>query len=166
MRNKLKAIILSLTLCGIIAVTVSTVGAHAELKSAKPGPGEIVKAPPMEIELVFSEPMEASQVMLYQTEDNSQIELDQAGPDPSEIIEVAITEAIPEGEYTVFWQTVAVDGHMLTGSYNFAYRAEDPVSILDRPWFQGLAILIFFIVLGASIWLRYRPQTCQPNSPT
>ncbi len=161
MWNKLKRIVLVLSLTGIVAATVSTVSAHAELKSAKPSPGEVVSAPPSEIELIFSEPMEDSHIMLYQTKENTPVALEQSIAEPSEKIVGQITEEITEGEYTVFWQATSVDGHMLTGSYNFAYTADNPLSILERPLYQGLVITIFFIVFSASVWVIYRQRTCQ-----
>lgn len=133
--------------------------AHADLKSAKPAPGETVDNAPQTIELTFTEAMQSGQIMLYST-DNELIATSLQNEDASETIIVNIDQELSEGEYTVFWQATSEDDHMISGSYNFAYQTQRTVSILDRPIFTAMSMLIFFLILGTGSWVIYRRRIC------
>ena len=133
--------------------------AHAELKAAKPEPGETVESAPHSIDLTFTEAMQSGQIMLYSA-DNELIATSLQNEDTSETIIANIDQVLTEGEYTVFWQATSDDGHMINGSYNFAYQAPRTVSILDRPIFTAMSMLVFFLILGTGSWVIYRRRIC------
>ena len=108
---------------------VTTASAHAEPESANPPIGGTVAEAPTVVEVVFS------QDVVRQGEDSSITVIDGAGTNvttgPSEvddldrtIIRVGLQPNLPNGVYTVQWQTVsAADGDASSGSFVFTIDA-------------------------------------------
>ncbi|HEX5940231.1 MAG TPA: copper resistance protein CopC [Dehalococcoidia bacterium] len=114
-------------LCAL--ATVETASAHAEPESADPPIGGTVAEVPTEVEVTFS------QEVVRQGQDSSITVIDAAGGNvtsaPSEvddldrtIIRVGLQPELPNGVYTVQWQTVsAADGDTASGSFVFTIDA-------------------------------------------
>lgn len=126
---------------------VSGVLAHADLKSAKPAPGETLAISPAEIELIFSEAMQAGMISLYDQEGNlypTQIII----AEQVESINAEVTQTLPDGEYSVVWTATSEDGHVISGSYNFAVQAkadsDEPSPLANWPLIA--LILVGFMV--------------------
>jgi methionine-rich copper-binding protein CopC len=103
--------------------------AHAEPASSDPPIGGTVTEPPTQVEVVFT------QEVVRQGQDSSITVLDPAGTNvttgPSEvddldrtIIRVALQPDLPNGVYSVQWQTIsAADGDSAAGSFVFTVDA-------------------------------------------
>jgi len=102
-----------------IALFASVVDAHAILKSAVPGSGQVVQGAEVAIELRFNSRIDGkrSRITLV-VPDGSTKPLairDQAAPD----ILNAQAEGLKSGSYTIRWQVLANDGHISRGEVPF-----------------------------------------------
>jgi copper resistance protein C len=110
-------------------ITLGSALAHAEPESATPAIGGTVNEVPTQVEVVFT------QEVVRQDDDSSITVIDAAGANvtsaPSEvddldrtIIRVGLQPELPNGVYTVQWQTVsAADGDTASGSFVFTIDA-------------------------------------------
>jgi methionine-rich copper-binding protein CopC len=142
----------------ILFATSTLVSAHADLKSARPAPGEVVTNAPSEIELTFTEAMQDGNISLY-SESNQQIATSlQTSPEEATII-TSIESTLPEGEYNVIWQATSLDGHTLSGSYNFAYQQKTSDSDTDNSLYMVIGAMSTVLILGSIFWVMYRRRT-------
>jgi methionine-rich copper-binding protein CopC len=126
-----------LMLAGIL-LTPGSVAAHAEPESANPPIGGTVTEPPTQVEVSFS------QEVVRQGDSSSITVIDAAGANvttgPSEvddldrtIIRVGLQPDLPNGVYTVQWQTVsASDGDTASGSFVFTVSAAPPTATAEE----------------------------------
>ncbi|NML54026.1 copper resistance protein CopC/CopD [Streptomyces sp. R302] len=107
--------------------------AHAALTGSDPGDGAVVATAPKEVGLIFSEQVAMSA-------DSIRV-LDPSGrrADTGEIINlcsgavvkygVALRAGLPDGTYTVAWQTVSADSHPIAGAFTFSIGAPSATSV-------------------------------------
>lgn len=122
----------------VALATVSVASAHAEPESANPPIGGTVTEVPTEVAVVFT------QDVVRQGQDSSITVIDAAGANvtsaPSEvddldrtIIRVGLQPNLPNGVYTVQWQTVsAADGDTASGSFVFTVDAVPATATADE----------------------------------
>ncbi len=93
--------------------------AHAELVTSIPADGETLTTGPAEAVLTFSERLGARSTV--DVVDSRGLTVATSGPDPSEatVMRVALPPLTP-GSYEVRWTTVADDGHIERGTFEFA----------------------------------------------
>ena len=106
---------------GLLAGGATPVFAHAHLKSTQPAAGSTVEKPPTELMLQVTEELEVPfcKVQLVDASGHRLDLLDVAhdAADPG-VLHVALGP-LSSGRYEVVWRVVAVDGHMMTGTYAF-----------------------------------------------
>lgn len=99
---------------------------HLELRSTVPAADTTVTEGPAEVRLIFSEPpqMDGTRVRVMDSAEelipSSDATADEE--DPKEIF-VRFEERLPPDAYTVFWRTIAQDGHAQNGTFEFRVEA-------------------------------------------
>jgi copper transport protein len=97
--------------------------AHAVLVHADPAPGAIVATPPVRLTLEFSEVVEVTaDAVRVVRPDGAPLAKLRAGRDPASARRVitAVPDRLGPGTYTVAWQAISIDGHLVSGSFQFA----------------------------------------------
>ncbi|MFD0371669.1 copper resistance CopC/CopD family protein [Streptomyces sp. NPDC127114] len=127
---------LLLVAAALLAALLATAGpasAHAALTGSDPQDGAVVATAPKEVNLTFSEQVAMS--------DDSIRVLDPSGKrvDTGEIRDlcsgsvvrygVALLPGLPDGTYTVAWQTVSADSHPVAGAFTFSIGAPSTTSV-------------------------------------
>jgi methionine-rich copper-binding protein CopC len=127
--------------------------AHAELTASEPAAGSTVPTGLSRLILAFSEPPGPGSAIQLTTGTfegvsgvNSYVANGQLWAD--------VDPPLQPGTYTVQWSVVSVDGHTVTGSYQFAV-ADAPVAF---PWTALLCLLILLAVVGSLPFLFARLQ--------
>ncbi|BAU84668.1 copper resistance protein D [Streptomyces laurentii] len=144
-------------LLGTLLATAGPASAHAALTGSDPQDGAVIATAPKEVNLTFSEQVAMS--------DDSLRVLDPAGKrvDTGEIRDlcsnstvrygVALLPGLPDGTYTVAWQTVSADSHPISGAFTFSVGApsKTAVSLPDTAVGGGLVGALY----GIARYLAY-----------
>ncbi len=116
----------SLALAGELDPDTDTPSLHLELRSTVPAADTTVSEGPTEVRLIFSEPpqMHGTRVRVTDSREelipSSDVTADEE--DPKEVF-VEFEDRLPPDEYTVFWRTIAQDGHAQNGTFQFRVSA-------------------------------------------
>ncbi|WP_282694783.1 copper resistance protein CopC [Streptomyces sp. CC208A] len=128
-----RLLVLAAALLGTLLAGAAPASAHAALTGSDPKAGAVVAVAPQEIGLTFSEQVAMSP-------DSIRV-LDPSGrrADTGEIINmcsgslvkygVALRAGLPDGTYTVAWQTVSADSHPIAGAFTFSVGAPSATSV-------------------------------------
>lgn len=101
-----------------------TMALHTELISSNPADGDLLTASPAAVRLVFSGPVEPTLSMIrLVTADGAQLEFDPSSEDEGRVL-VARLPGLANGNYTIEWSTVSVDGHKVEGRLTFRVARE------------------------------------------
>ncbi|MER6094677.1 copper resistance protein CopC [Streptomyces sp. NPDC001728] len=152
-----RLLILAAALLGALLAGAAPASAHAALTGSDPKDGAVVATAPKEVNLTFSEQVAMSP-------DSIRV-LDPAGrrADTGEIINlcsdsvvrygVALRAGLPDGTYTVAWQTVSADSHPISGAFTFSIGAPSTTSVAlpDRTAGGGLVGALY----GIARYLSY-----------
>ncbi|KQX49403.1 MULTISPECIES: copper resistance protein CopC [unclassified Streptomyces] len=152
-----RLLILAAALLGTLLAGAAPASAHAALTGSDPKDGAVVATAPKEVNLTFSEQVAMSP-------DSIRV-LDPAGrrADTGEIINlcsdsvvrygVALRAGLPDGTYTVAWQTVSADSHPISGAFTFSIGAPSTtaVALPDRTAGGGLVGALY----GIARYLSY-----------
>ncbi|MFC9795227.1 copper resistance CopC/CopD family protein [Streptomyces sp. NPDC127584] len=146
-----RLLILAAALLGTLLAGAAPASAHAALTGSDPQDGAVVATAPKEVNLTFSEQVAMSA-------DSIRV-LDPAGrrADTGEILDlcsgsvvrygVALRAGLPDGTYTVAWQTVSADSHPIAGAFTFSIGAPSTTSVAlpDRTAGGGLVGALYGI---------------------
>ncbi|MFE1346459.1 copper resistance CopC/CopD family protein [Streptomyces sp. NPDC058757] len=128
-----RLLVLAAALLGVLLAGAAPASAHAALTGSDPQDGAVVATAPEEVGLTFSEQVAMSP-------DSIRV-LDPSGrrADTGEIIDlcsgavvkygVALRAGLPDGTYTVAWQTVSADSHPIAGAFTFSIGAPSATSV-------------------------------------
>ncbi|MGW6539479.1 copper resistance CopC/CopD family protein [Streptomyces sp. NPDC055011] len=128
-----RLLVLAAALLGVLLAGAAPASAHAALTGSDPKDGAVVATAPKEVGLTFSEQVAMSP-------DSIRV-LDPSGrrADTGEIIDlcsgavvkygVALRAGLPDGTYTVAWQTVSADSHPIAGAFTFSIGAPSATSV-------------------------------------
>ncbi|MER7625217.1 copper resistance protein CopC [Streptomyces sp. NPDC126503] len=128
-----RLLLVAAALLGTLLAGAAPASAHAALTGSDPKDGAVVATAPKEVNLTFSEQVAMSA-------DSIRV-LDPAGRrvDTGEIIDlcsgavvrygVALRAGLPDGTYTVAWQTVSADSHPIAGAFTFSVGAPSATSV-------------------------------------
>ncbi|EGA90074.1 hypothetical protein GPDM_06835 [Planococcus donghaensis MPA1U2] len=96
--------------------------AHTTLSSSTPAEGSVVDETLEEVVLTFGTVIEQGSTMTLESEemtyDFEEITLS------SEMMTGAIKEQLPNGSYTIHWEIIGVDGHVIEGEVPFELAVE------------------------------------------
>ncbi|MCX2179090.1 copper resistance protein CopC [Streptomyces sp. SKN60] len=152
-----RLLLVAAALLGTVLAAAGPASAHAALTGSDPQDGAVVATAPKEVNLTFSEEVAMS--------DDSIRVLDPAGKrvDTGEIRNlcsgsivrygVALLPGLPDGTYTVAWQTVSADSHPVSGAFTFSVGAPSTTSVAlpDTPVGGGLVGALY----GIARYLSY-----------
>ncbi|MFF8833927.1 copper resistance CopC/CopD family protein [Streptomyces sp. NPDC015130] len=128
-----RLLILAAALLGTLLAGAAPASAHAALTASDPRDGAVVATAPKEVNLTFSEQVAMSA-------DSIRV-LDPAGrrADTGEMRDlcsgsvvrygVGLRAGLPDGTYTVAWQTVSADSHPIAGAFTFSIGAPSTTSV-------------------------------------
>lgn len=104
---------------------------HMRLVKSFPAEDQVVHQAPTDIQLWFSQAPELAltKVRLAGPEDAAVTVAKAVATDDVKSVKLAIVDSLPEGRYTVTWQTASPDGHKVRGEYAFTYSP----SATDEP---------------------------------
>jgi methionine-rich copper-binding protein CopC len=98
---------------------------HAYPDHADPKVGSAVSASPTLIRIWFDSDLEPvfSSIMVHAVKDNAMVDKRDGHVDSSDptLLEVSVPP-LPPGEYVVYWNVVARDGHRTSGNYTFKIK--------------------------------------------
>ncbi|MEU6943933.1 copper resistance protein CopC [Streptomyces sp. NPDC046316] len=152
-----RLLLVAATLLGALLAGAAPASAHAALTGSDPQDGAVVATAPKDVNLTFSEQVAMS--------DDSIRVLDPAGNrvDTAEIRDlcsgsivrygVGLRAGLPEGTYTVAWQTVSADSHPIAGAFTFSIGApsQTTVALPDQEVGGGLVGALY----GIARYLSY-----------
>ncbi|MFB7605723.1 copper resistance CopC/CopD family protein [Streptomyces gardneri] len=128
-----RLLILAAALLGTLLAGAAPASAHAALTGSDPRDGAVVATAPKEVNLTFSEQVAMSA-------DSIRV-LDPAGrrADTGEMRDlcsgsvirygVGLRAGLPDGTYTVAWQTVSADSHPIAGAFTFSIGGPSATSV-------------------------------------
>ncbi|GAA3393334.1 copper resistance protein CopC [Streptomyces roseoviridis] len=128
-----RLLLVAAALLGTLLAAAGPASAHAALTGSDPQDGAVVATAPKEVNLTFSEQVAMS--------DDSIRVLDPSGKrvDTGEMRDlcsgsivrygVALRPGLPDGTYTVAWQTVSADSHPIAGAFTFSIGAPSKTSV-------------------------------------
>ena len=143
--------------------------AHAMLVAAYPAPGATLDATPLEIRLTFSERIGPGSTLQLFGPQFRAVPGVQSGLDPAapELLRAIPPELSPD-TYTVEWSVVSLDGHPVSGSYQFAVKspsAAAPAVLASAPWLWGAGLLAALAIVGAAAWEIRRRRHAAGRQP-
>jgi len=150
---------LTLALAALFGL-VGTVSAHAVLERADPAQGSALNAAPQKVILGFDESVDPtfSKIGLYDRE-GKLLPTGPVVPTPEDPAEISATlPKLSAGIYTVIWQVVSADGHVVKGAYPFAV-GQSPAGGLNvnlgpaqrTPAPPPLAVLLHWLQYAAAL---------------
>jgi copper transport protein len=128
-----RLLLVTAALLGTLLAGAAPASAHAALTGSDPKDGAVVATAPKDVNLTFSEQVAMSA-------DSIRV-LDPAGKrvDTGEIRDlcsgsivkygVGLRSGLPEGTYTVAWQTVSADSHPIAGAFTFSIGSPSQTSV-------------------------------------
>jgi copper transport protein len=142
--------------------------AHANLLRTDPAAGTVVTSAPRQVVLHFDQEVRevASTVMNDQGQAVTAAAAHTAPNDVRALV-IPLKPGLPDGDYTVRWQIVSTDGHIISGVFAIGIGAGRPppqaaeaqTATLDWPflisrfaYFCGLMLVIGGVVFRAGIW--------------
>jgi methionine-rich copper-binding protein CopC len=163
-----------------IMVTALPAAAHTALKEANPKSGSTVE-PPSEVVLTYTEAVKLPQVVV--TDDKGTMYASGEAEATDNKVTQTLKGPLPNGDYTVGWRVVSVDGHPVKGSYKFTVKgasatatptsaspatvatpASSPAASREESsggssgWLWiGLAAVVIAAIAGGLAWVR-RPR--------
>ncbi|HXY55207.1 MAG TPA: copper resistance CopC family protein [Nitrospirota bacterium] len=98
---------------------------HAYPDHAEPKVGATVTTPPAVVRIWFDSDLEPvfSSIMVHAAKDDVMVDKRDGRVDKSDpkLLEVSVP-TLPPGEYIVYWNVVARDGHRTSGNYRFKIK--------------------------------------------
>ncbi|MQA90665.1 MAG: hypothetical protein GEU90_10580 [Gemmatimonas sp.] len=106
---------------------------HLALSRAEPAVDGTVTSAPESINLFFTQaPQKGATAIRLVGAGDQEVALDEGKQDADDgkIVRASVTGTVAPGSYSVVWRTMATDGHVVRGDFEFAYRpdsSEGPV---------------------------------------
>lgn len=123
-RPRILAALAAVTLALGAALAVgSAASAHDQVISTDPAEGEVLAVAPSQLTMRFTAELMAMGVIVFVV-DGSERDWVAGEPtvDGSELVQ-PLESGMPDGSYQVRWQVVSVDGHPVSGFFDFAVGA-------------------------------------------
>lgn len=124
----LRSFLIAMTITLAMLIAPSAL-AHTNLKSTTPAHGETVNTPLTEIILTYSGQIEEGSLFKLSSS-NKEIELENIHV-ANGVMTGTVAEPLPNGEYTVKWDSISEDGHPLNGMFSFTVNIAQEDTIED-----------------------------------
>lgn len=119
----LKALMVGAATCMMIMLAATPADAHAALTSITPGDKSVQKAPPSEVKLTFNEPVNRRFTVIRVTGPaGAAVSMGAPAVDRA-VVRQPLVPLSKSGRYRIAYRTVSVDGHIISGSREFTFRA-------------------------------------------
>jgi methionine-rich copper-binding protein CopC len=104
-----------------IALTAgsASVAGHAKLEKSEPAAAATVTTTPAHLQLWFNEKPDLKVTKITLSGPAGQVEVGPAHSKGEKTIMTDITGKMPDGKYSVSWQTAGKDGHVQKGTFAF-----------------------------------------------
>jgi len=112
----------------VLLAAVTLPAFHLRVEKTSPNEGATITVAPAQIQIWFSEPPTLAVSGITVTGPSGKVALaklalGKSGDVPDHSVVADVTGALSPGKYTVAWKTSGKDGHMLTGTYEFAVKS-------------------------------------------
>lgn len=158
----------TMTKTGLLAICLTLLGslmwptvasAHSVLLQTNPSPQERVADSPDAIVMEFNEPVQAPEKSLRLfTPSSKEITGLEPRTEGNRLI-ADLPELTEEGSYTVAWQAISADSHVIRGTYLFHFRSAtltEPVDVEDIKiplWARSMRSVGIAVTVLALVWL-------------
>lgn len=119
-----------------LLVFAASAAAHAELAESSPPQDARLAAPPAAVTLTFTEPVELLQPGDVEVVDSDGTRVSEPAatmPRDARVVRMALRPGLPEGTYTVRYQIIGADSHVIPGAFVFGIGPGE----LEEPYFAG-----------------------------
>jgi methionine-rich copper-binding protein CopC len=106
----------------VVVALGTTVYGHMALESALPVAGSSITAPPASLQLTFTQAPDLAVSTLDLTGPSGAITLNNLHVMDNNVLMAMVGSEMPDGEYTVAWQSAGDDGHLQKGAYKFRLK--------------------------------------------
>jgi methionine-rich copper-binding protein CopC len=114
-----------LTLCLLVLALPAPAWAHATLVSADPAAGSTVAARPAAVTLHFSEPVAPPVDVVVTGPTGQRVSVGRTTVFGDRVTERLLDEDTGSGEYSIAYQVLSDDGHVVNGSTSFTVSGHD-----------------------------------------
>lgn len=118
----MKTILLSIL--AALVLFVPNVAAHTYLDTTKPEDGEVVVEPLQSISLTYAGKIEQGSTFKVITANGDQMETSNMTLTDG-VLTGSFDNPLPNGDYTVQWNSISEDGHPLSGEFSFTVNAPE-----------------------------------------
>lgn len=119
---KLRLLLASLAAVVIVAVSAAPASAHNVLRSTTPAQGETLSRTPRTVVLTFNGPAIAMGTQLLVTGPDGNVAVG-APQLVNDTVVQDVAPGAPAGRYTVTWRVTSIDGHPISGTFDFTSTA-------------------------------------------
>ncbi|MET9568673.1 copper resistance CopC/CopD family protein [Streptomyces virginiae] len=122
-RTSLTVLALLAAVCALLVAGAGSAFAHAGLTGSDPADSSVLKEAPRQVTLTFTESVTFSEESVRVLSPENQ----RVNPAPAQYVDgrgntarVQLSDALPQGTYTVAWRVVSADGHPISGAFVFS----------------------------------------------
>jgi copper transport protein len=137
--------------------TAGPASAHAALRGAVPGDGQVLDAAPRDVRLEFNEPVALTPDGLrVHDATGARVPLGPVDQRTPEVVQAPFLGRIPDGSYIVTWRVASADGHPVAGALVFSVG--DPVQVdaaLIRQVFASGTVQPAAVAASVVRWIGY-----------
>jgi methionine-rich copper-binding protein CopC len=110
-----------LSLLFVLLIVPAIVNAHVRMLESFPGENAVLNEPPQKVTLTFLGSVETmfSKIEVYDSH-GKKVSNKKTFREDDTIMEVGLDDNLPEGQYTVKWICMSLDGHKRSGEYTFS----------------------------------------------
>ena len=113
-----------LSILAVLFLYVPNAAAHTYLDTTKPEDGEVVVEPLQSITLTYSGKIEQGSTFKVITANGNHMETSNMTLTDG-VLTGSFDNPLPNGEYTVQWNSISEDGHPLSGEFSFTVNAPE-----------------------------------------
>jgi copper resistance protein C len=148
-----------------LATVAAPASAHTDLVAGSPGPNEVLRTPAGELSLTFASALlpEGTQILVR---DPGGVDRAVGAAVSGSSVGVQIKPLTRAGRYTVAYRAVAVDGHPVTGSYQFTVSPAAASAAATQPVTDASTQTVPSTGGTASTTEAPRAAVSAPSTPT
>ncbi len=113
-------VVTTVVLCALVLSVI--VQAHAKLEKSEPAKNATVTAPPPHLQLWFNEKPDVKTSKIELRSASGPVKLGPVHSMDAKTLMAVVSGDMPDGSYTVSWQTAGDDGHVLKGEFTFSLK--------------------------------------------
>mgnify|MGYP001041660467 CR=1 FL=1 len=125
-----KQLLLKLCTSAVLLLLSSAAFSHAKSVIANPAPRSVVTHSPEIVAVLFNQQLEPAYSTLVVTNSNGELVTDTSAViDPSNNKRLTLTlPDLPSGQYTVTYNVLSLDGHVVKSNYKFRIKKAAPLA--------------------------------------